>query len=111
MKSYLLKTDGSAQEVTPKDGKEWSLPELQGFVGGYIQIVYPTRIIDNLTEIEGHDIMVATMRPNQDGGERMILVLNEDGLREELAPNPIATLMYGGMIVGDVLYCPSREVS
>lgn len=35
----LYKVDGSVTEVTPQDGKKFSLKELQGFVGGYIESV------------------------------------------------------------------------
>ena len=33
----LIKVDGSDQEVHPADGKAFTLEELQGFVGGYIE--------------------------------------------------------------------------
>ena len=39
MQAKLIKTDGNEIEVTPKDGKQFKLEELQGFVGGYIQMV------------------------------------------------------------------------
>lgn len=35
----ILKADGTAHEVLPKDGKTFSLEELQAAVGGYIELV------------------------------------------------------------------------
>ncbi len=35
----LIKVDGTETKVLPADGKEFSLAELQGFVGGYIERV------------------------------------------------------------------------
>ena len=35
----LLKTDGTKENVYPKNGKSFDLDELQGFVGGYIELV------------------------------------------------------------------------
>lgn len=34
-----MKSNGEVQEITPKNGKHFSLDELQGFVEGYIEIV------------------------------------------------------------------------
>ena len=33
-------TDGSEKEVSPKNGSDFSLEEMQGIVGGYIQMLY-----------------------------------------------------------------------
>lgn len=38
-KNILIKTDGSQSEVSPKDGQRFGLEELQGYVGGYIEII------------------------------------------------------------------------
>ena len=35
----LIKTDGTITEVKPINGKSFSLKELQGFVGGIVEIV------------------------------------------------------------------------
>jgi hypothetical protein len=37
--AYWLKTDGTISEVKPASGESFSLEELQGMVGGYIQMV------------------------------------------------------------------------
>ena len=34
-----ITTDNAVQVVPPKNGEDYSLEELQGFVGGYIEIV------------------------------------------------------------------------
>jgi hypothetical protein len=35
----LYTPDGRTKEVHPANGKHWTLEELQGFVGGYIEIL------------------------------------------------------------------------
>ena len=83
-------TDGSEKEVSPKNGSDFSLEELQGVVGGYIQILY----LDN--------------------GELMIV--NEEGKLDGLPFNKKATDYvvndgkYIDVIVGNVLVCDSKEV-
>lgn len=42
MDSLLYTTDGGRRKVTPSNGTDFSLEELQGFVGGYIED-YQTR--------------------------------------------------------------------
>lgn len=37
----LLKASGEIVLITPKDGKEFSLPEMQKYVGGYIEVLNP----------------------------------------------------------------------
>lgn len=44
MDSILYTTDGERIKVTPSNGTDFSLEELQGFVGGYIEII---RLGDN----------------------------------------------------------------
>lgn len=39
MNSTLLKVNGERVDVAPKNGKDYKLEELQGFVGGYIEII------------------------------------------------------------------------
>jgi hypothetical protein len=38
MATHLLETNGTVREVHPR-GAIWSLEELQGFVGGYIEVL------------------------------------------------------------------------
>lgn len=38
-KNIIIKSDGSQIEVSPKDGQRFTLEELQGYVGGYIEII------------------------------------------------------------------------
>ncbi len=77
----LYKTNGEVTEVSPK-GKFFSLEELHGFVGGYIEYV---------------------RLPNG-----CVLVVNEEGLLEDLPINIKATniVSFFGYpdIVGDALY-------
>lgn len=86
----LLRTDGTSEEVAPANGSSWTLKELQGFVGGYIEIARPRSPLAT----PGH-----------------VLVVNEEGLLDRLPANPEATLLYGdGIIVGPALYCDEREI-
>lgn len=39
MASMLYQTDGFTKVVRPANGKHWTLAELQGFVGGYIEVL------------------------------------------------------------------------
>jgi len=84
-----IKTDGTTTEVHPKDGRAFTLEELQAFVGGYIELVR----ID---------------------GERN-LWLNEEGKLDGLPLNVKATKLTHGIIaewdfiVGDVLVATPEE--
>lgn len=37
--NFIVKTDGSKHVITPKNGKNFELEELQEIVGGYIQAI------------------------------------------------------------------------
>lgn len=79
-----IKTNGETIDVQPKNGTDYSLEELQGFVGGYIEII-------------GH-------------GKDGLMVVNEEGKLDGLPLNTTASLMAGQTIVGNVLVCESGEV-
>lgn len=91
--ALLLKTDGPPVFVVPENGTDFSLSELQGFVGGYIKI-----------------------RPLLGIHSGSILVLNEEGKLRGLPFNRTATFLYqvsygvNDFIVGDVLLCESNQV-
>lgn len=78
-------------DVEPKNGKDFSLEELQQYVGGYIQIV--------------------------DLGKEC-LVINEEGKLHNLPINITATniahdagaLFLGDYIVGNVLRCDRKQI-
>jgi len=82
----LLKADGTKNHVVPKNGKTFSLKEMQGFVGGYIE-----------------------MLQLQDG---RIMWCNEEGKLKGLPVNSLATsaCKYFDTIVGDVLITEPGEV-
>lgn len=85
----IFKTDGDVLNVEPKNGKDFSLEELQAVVGGYIEIA--------------------------DMGDEF-MVLNEEGKLLNLPLNERATALYkkkvyaGDYIVGDVLVCNKNQV-
>ena len=82
----LIKTDGTIITVHPKtgNGTAFSLEELQGYVGGYIETIY--------------------------AGNGRIGVVNEEGRLMRLQPNPRASLVAGYDLVGDVLICENGEI-
>lgn len=82
-----IKTSGEVIEVSPKnEGEVFSLEELKGFVGGYIECVFLN--------------------------DHQVLVLNEDGKLMNLPYNAVATEAFrmafqptDDFIVGDALLC------
>lgn len=93
MKAKWLKTDLSVVDVEPKNGTDFSLEELRGFVGGHIEIV------------------------NLHNGQ--IMVVNEEGKLLGSPVNALATnclsLIFQkrgvtDIIVGNVLLCDSEMV-
>jgi hypothetical protein len=84
----LIRTNGVIEEVQPKNGKHFSLEEMQNFVGGYIEAA-----------------------PTKDG---RLLIVNEDGKMKKLPPNETATKLYqwGAYdgIVGDALIVTRKEM-
>lgn len=82
-KGILIKSSGEMEWRFPKNGKAFTLEELQGFVGGYIELVRMEGQID--------------------------MFLNEEGLLQELPYNPIASVLasqgtgHQMNIVGDVI--------
>jgi len=77
----LLKTDGEVIENVDIS----SLEKMQNLVGGYIQIVY----------LEG---------------QRMLIV-NEEGLLNQLPINDKASEVYGHPLVGNVIDCSVNELN
>jgi len=77
-------------DIEPLNGSDYKLEELQGYVGGLIEIV-----------------------PLTDGE---IMVVNEEGLINDLPINPVATAIYqnatgdDGYIFGNVVICKDNEV-
>ena len=57
----IYRTNGTQETVAPKNKKYFTLQELQGFVGGYIEIVFLFAISDSL-----------------------VMVVNEEGKLDEL---------------------------
>lgn len=83
-----IKANGTVEEVKPKSGGKFSLEELQGFVGGYIELV---------------------RLPN-----KQTMFVNEEGKLNGLAVNSEATEISGlfpyDVICGDAIVLePSEE--
>lgn len=78
-----IKADGSIKDVAPQNGTDYSLEELQSYVGGYIEAI-PI-------------------------GSRYV-VCNEEGLLLKLNYNRKASVITGIPLVGDVLICRMDEI-
>ena len=87
--AFLEKADGTKRFIEPENGTDFSLKELQGYVGGYIEIISLGR------------------------GERM--VVNEEGKLLGLPYNDGATFWcrvagLGHTIVGDAVICHHSQL-
>jgi hypothetical protein len=89
----IIRPNGSREQITPADGKEFSLKEMQEVVGGYIELV--------------------TLVPGE-----LFMFVNEDGHALGLPLNLKATHLYhraGGRpeypVLGTVLVTSSKEVN
>jgi hypothetical protein len=82
--AVILYTDGTMKKVTPQDGKNFSLAELQEIVGGFIEIV-----------------------PAKQEGK--VLVIDEEGKNKGKIANVAATAFYPfgdeDPIAGNALIC------
>jgi hypothetical protein len=85
--AHLIRTDGIVIRVAPANGKVFTLEELQGFVGGYIEAV-----------------------PMHHLGEGVWMVCNEQGKLIELAHNPAASSLAQLPVNGDVLFARFAEL-
>lgn len=87
--AYWIKSDLTIEAVEPKNGSDFSLEELQKFVGGTIELI--------------------TLR-------RGYMVINDSGKLDNLPSNLVASLMYkynvfqNDYICGDVLLCRQTEI-
>lgn len=90
--SFIIKANGKTIYVDPKNGTDFSLEELQSFVGGNIQIVHLLR------------------------GE--LMVINEEGKLRNLPVNEEMTILAkwkgaisgNDFIVGDALICHKSQI-
>lgn len=82
-----IKANGTVENIHPVNsgGKrpKFKLAEVQGYVGGYVEMVRLSN--------------------------REIMLVNEEGRLHGLPLNRIATDMVGGIIVGDVVVCRMGE--
>lgn len=88
-RAVILRVDGTRDPVTPKNGTDFDLDELQAIVGGWVQVLYLGA---------------------------WLLCINEEGKFEHLPRNPAATnlalssLAVDDFIVGDALWCPRSMI-
>lgn len=86
----IIKANGEITEVSPANGKDFKLEELQTIVDGYIEVIWMP--------------------------EDKIMVINEEGKLLKLPVNEKATKIYQDnfcypdIIVGDVLVCDANQV-
>ena len=88
--AHIIKTTGEVVEVSPKNGKDFSLEELKAIVGGWIEVV------------SLHD--------------GRLIVCDEEGKLKGKDRNHKATDLYrltlltNDFLVGDVLVCNDNEI-
>lgn len=86
----MLITANGSKQVFPKDGKRFTLEELQACVEGYIEAVFLT--------------------------DSQVLIINEEGKLQGMELNPFATILYqsnrqtNDVIVGPALLCHRSEI-
>jgi Domain of unknown function (DUF3846) len=97
MIAKIIEPNGHVYAVKPANGTDFSLEELQGFVGGYIQVIEP---------------------PSRCGA---VLVVNEEGKFQGLPVNRLATAMWQegadphsermtDHVVGRALLCHTSQI-
>lgn len=90
MEAAVYHIEGKITQVSPKNGTDFSLEELRGFVKGHIEVVYLAK--------------------------NTIMIVNEEGKLQGLSVNPNATKILrdyyktSDYIVGNVLICDSSLV-
>jgi hypothetical protein len=87
MASLLDPESGERTQVEPANGVDFTLEEMQGFVGGWIEIV-------RLSPFHGDKLMV----------------VDEEGLNKDLSINLVASSMADRPIVGPALVVDSSQV-
>jgi len=88
MKAEIIKANGDREFTEPQNKKNFTLNELQGFVGGYIEI---TETNDN-----------------------RLMIISEEGKLRKLPTNGLATALYKygkkDVIVGDVVVINKNQI-
>lgn len=87
---WLINADGRQSWPQPANGRDFTLEELQGFVGGSIEILRVPKQVD----------------PRH----KLLMVVNDAGRLRRLEFNHNASLVMGRAIVGDALICFARQV-
>ena len=83
----IIKTDGTRQPVQPANGSDFTLEEMQAIVGGYIELVELTMVVN-------------------EEGKFIPLSLNLEASRIFRAHHPASK----DFIVGDVLVCNNNQI-
>lgn len=83
--SILVKATGIIESISPENNTDWKLAELQKHVCGLIDIV---------------------SIPNTE----LIAVVNDEGLINGSSFNPVASIMAGQPLFGDIVICPDDMV-
>ena len=105
--AQLYKTDGTVEVVIPK-GKKFRIEELWEMVHGGIEILDLGWKAQRYMRAEDRMGPTGWVSASLSGGlvrNGWVLVVNENGLNEELPVNEGASQLWGGQLVGDVLLC------
>lgn len=85
--AIVIEIDGTARSVRPDDGRaQFTLEELQGFVGGYIQLV-----------------------PSRERFRGVLMLANEEGRLKGMKMNAAATVLSGQLVVGPIVLLTPEE--
>ncbi len=87
----LIKANGSEQEVHPANGKTFTLEELQGYVGGYVELL---------------KVGTKDMYLNEEGKFKQAMNINRRAT--DLAI--MAGITDGDFVVGDIVLCEPGEI-
>ena len=112
----LLNTDGTAFEISPANGKNFTLAEAQALVGGYVELLD----VGFLKKIDEHgcDSITSDALESVDGGataklieitEEDTFIANEEGLIRNLPLNLLASKLSGRYLVGPIILCKQSE--
>lgn len=100
-KAIYLKTDGTSKEITPVDGKNFSLKELQDYVGG-------SRVIDIQDLPKSNRVMILDDNGKCEGQPK-----NEKATEIWKEEYPIEEYPFNNdeLIVGDVVVCDNKLIN
>ena len=103
----LLNTDGTAIEISPANGKTFTLAEAQAMVGGYVELFdigFQKKHGQN-----GEDVVLTSDFEQVEPTVEDTFIVNEDGISLDLEVNHVASLLANCVLLGPVVLCKKSE--